>query len=296
MIPASRAAWSLLDDYAGPRPDPSQRLISVTSLIAPARIVRLTALHRAELPPDDPGSDTWKLLGTAVHAALEKAADHADPPALLIERREETTIPVDGISWTISGQIDVLESDGTLWDYKVTSAWSVSDGRQVKGEWAAQLNILKWLLERTGAAPKGLIRSVGVWAILRDWSASQAARDDNYPQSQEQAIPLPIWGDDETYQFILERLRAHEAARTALPECSAPERWARGGGYAVLRSVKAPRAERIFDRREDAERYRDEILSGKGLIEERHGKSVRCAQYCRVRDFCSQFKNSLDTR
>lgn len=296
MIPATRKAWTVRDPYTGPRADPSQRIISVTNLIAPPRIVRLTALHRNELPPEEPGADTWKLLGTAVHAALEKSAEITAPPPLLVEHRMESTVTVDGIPWTLSGQLDVLERDGVLWDWKVTSAWSVSDGRQGKGEWASQLNVLRWLLERTGAVPKGSIKGLAVWAILRDWSATQSRRDDGYPASQEVAIPLPIWSADEVDSYVMDRLRLHEAARTTLPDCTPAERWAKGAGFAVMRSQKSVRAERIFDRREDAERYIAEALGGKGYVEDRPGTAVRCASYCRVSSVCSQFKNSVDTR
>lgn len=292
MIPASRAAWTNLDDYQGPRPVPSERVISVTNLINAPRIVRLASLHRDELPGDVPGEDTFRLLGTAVHGALERAAKHANPPPLLVEHRAVTEVA----GWTLSGQIDVLEADGVLWDYKVTSAWSVSDGRQGKGEWAAQLNVLKWLLERTGTVPRGVIRSLAVWVICRDWSATQAGRDDGYPQSQEVAVPLPVWGDDETFRYVTERIALHEAARTKLPECTPAERWAKGGGFACMKSVKAQRAERIFDRREDAERYLAECMNGKGFVEDRPGVSVRCAKYCRVSTVCSQFKKTLDIR
>jgi hypothetical protein len=285
-VPASRAAWSRSDDYSGPRAGPSERIISVTNLINAPRIVRLASLYRAELPGDIPGEDTWRLLGTAVHGALERAAPSADPPPLLIEHRAATEVG----GWTLSGQIDVLEADGTLVDYKVTSAWSVSDGRQGKGEWASQLNVLKWLLERTGTVPRGTIRSLAVWVICRDWSATQAGRDDGYPQSQEIAVPLPIWGDDETYRYVTERIALHEAARTNLPECTPAERWARGGGFAVMKSVKSPRAERVFDRREDAERYLAEAMNGKGFIEARPGISVRCQRYCRCFSVCDQGK------
>lgn len=291
-VPASRAAWSKLDDYAGPRGGPDERVISVTGLIQAPRIFRLTALHRSELPPDEPGNDTWKLLGTAVHAALEKASKHADPPPLLIEQRVETMIG----GWKLSGQEDVLEADGTLVDYKCTSAWSVSDGREGRGEWSSQLNVLKWLLERTGTVPRGTIRSLAVWVICRDWSATQAGRDDGYPQSQEVAVPLPIWGDDETFRYVTERIALHEAARTKLPECTPAERWAKGGGFACMKSVKSPRAERVFDRKEDAERYLAECMNARGFIEARPGISVRCAKYCRVSTVCDQFKKSLDNR
>lgn len=289
-IPNTRRAWSRLDDYRGPRPEPSERLISVTSLISPPRIVRLTALHRSEIPPPVPGEDTWSLLGTAVHAALEKASSLTDPPPILVEHRCETQVS----GWTVSGQCDVLEADGTLWDWKVTSAYSVGMGG--KTEWECQLNTLRWLLERSGTVPKGTIRGLAVWAISRDWSEKQAQRDPGYPQAQECAIPCRMWSEDECFAYVTGRLALHEAARTELPLCTPEERWAKDAGFAVLRSPKAPRAERVFSTREDAERYQREILNGKGVIEERPGLSVRCARYCKINFACDQFKESLDIR
>jgi hypothetical protein len=293
------------DPYLGPRAGPSERLISVTSLINAPRIVRLLALHRAELPPDEVGSDTWKLLGTAVHSALQQAAEslktrvairEIDDPdfraPLLIEHRCETAVTVDGIPWTVSGQEDVLEADGTLWDWKITSAWSVSDGRRGKSDWECQLNVLRWLLERSGAVPRGTVRALAVWAILRDWNASQSRRDTGYPQSQEIDVPFPLWSLDEAQEYVTGRLRLHEAARRTLPDCTPEERWARDSGFAVMRSVKSLRAERIMPTREDAERYVAEILSGRGIVEERKGVSIRCASYCPVSTKCS-FAQSL---
>lgn len=295
MIPASRLAWSRLDSYRGPRPDPSQRLISVTSLINAPRIVRLTALHRDALPIAEPGTDTWALLGTAVHAALEASAACPDvPPPIHRELRCETTVTVDGVQWTISGQDDVLEADGTLWDYKVTSSYSVADGRKATGDWASQLNVLRWLLERSGAVPRGTVRSLAVWAILRDWSATQAARDESYPQGQEVGIPLPLWSDESVQSYVEGRIRLHEAARHSLPLCTPEERWARDAGFAVMKTKTSTRATAVLQTREAAERYLAEVLDGKGIIEERPGKSVRCARFCRVSNFCDQFKSTLD--
>ena len=292
MIPASRRAWSKLDTYTGPRAGPDERTISVTSLIAPPRQVRLLALHRDEIPPPEPGTDTWLLLGTAVHAALEAAAAKADPPPLLVEHREEVAVAVDGAEWRLSGQCDVLEADGTLWDYKTTSAYSVQSGG--KDEWTAQLNTLRWLLERSGAVPKGTIKALGIWAILRDWSASQARRDERYPQSQEVGIPIPLWGEEDARSYVVGRLRIHEAARRVLPECTAEERWAKGEGFAVLPTKTSPRAAAVLESREDAERYLSEVRDGKGVIEYRAGTSTRCAQFCAVKSFCSQGQSLLD--
>jgi hypothetical protein len=294
MIPASRRAWSKLDTYTGPRAGPGDRLISVTSLIAPPRQVRLLALHRDEIPPPEPGTDTWLLLGTAVHAALEAAAAKADPPPLLVEHRETISVAVDGSEWRLSGQCDVLEADGTLWDYKTTSAYSVQNGG--KAEWTAQTNALRWLLERSGAVPRGTIKALGIWAILRDWSASQARRDERYPQSKEVGIPTPLWSEEDARSYVVRRLRLHEAARRVLPECTAEERWAKGEGFAVLPTRTSPRAAAVLESREDAERYIAEVRDGKGVIEYRAGTSTRCAQHCPVASFCYQFKSLLDKR
>lgn len=301
-IPATRLAWSKLDLYSGPRPEPHERKISVTSLVAPPKIARLKSLHRDELPSSEPRyvngklvtPDTWALFGTALHAALEAAAKIADPPPLLVEKRLHATVTVEGVLWELSGQLDVQEADGILWDWKSTSAYSVSDGRKGKSEWETQLNVLSWLLTRNGhPRPSGL----AVYGFYRDWSRKLAGRDgSDYPEDDEGPVPIAHWTEAEQYGYVLERLRLHEAARHTLPDCNDVERWARGSGWAVLPSLKSPRAAAILETREDAERYLAEVRGGKGVIERRPGQSNRCADYCPVKDFCLQHKLELDNR
>jgi len=165
-----------------------------------------------------------------------------------------------------------------------------------KVEWERQLNVLRWLLERSGAVPRGTIRGLAVWAISRDWSEKQAQRDPGYPQAQECAIPCRMWSEDECYAYVTGRLALHEAARTALPECTPEERWARDSGWAVLKSAKSARADRIFPTEEEAKRYVKEVLIGRGILEYRPGTSNRCARFCKVNFACSFFKNQLDKR
>ena len=298
MIPASRLAWTRLDEYDGPRPSPAERIISVTNLVAPPRIVRLSVLHRDEVPSSAPRyengrlvtPDTWQVFGTALHSTLERAARSADPPPILVEHRLETQVN----GWTLSGKLDVFEADLTLWDWKSTSAYSVSEGRQGKGEWACQLNTLAWLLARTGhPRPKRL----AVWGFWKDWSSKMSDRNgDAYPEDDEGPVEVPLWSEEECYAYVTGRLALHEAARAELPLCTPEERWAKDAGFAVLKSPKAPRADRIFSTREDAERYRAEILNGRGIIEERPGTSNRCARYCKVNFACDFYQKSLDKR
>ena len=299
MIPASRLAWTLLDEYDGPRPSASERVISVTNLVSPPRIARLTALHRHELPSSAPRyengrlitPDTWAVFGTALHATLERAARQADPAPILVEHRLETQVTVEGVLWTLSGKLDVFEADLTLWDWKSGSAYSVSGCRKGKSEWACQLNVLAWLLTRNGyRRPKKL----AVWGFWKDWSKKMAARDAEYPQDDEGDVPIPLWTEDETYRYVLDRLALHEAARKALPECSPEERWAKGEGFAVLPTKTSPRAAAVLESREDAERYLSEVRDGKGVIEYRAGTSTRCAQFCAVKSFYSQGQSLLD--
>jgi len=301
-ISASRRAWSRLDSYAGPKPIPSERLISVTSLVAPPRIARLKSLNRASLPSQEPRyvngklqtPDTKALVGTAVHAALAEAARHADPPCILIEERMEATVTVEGCLWTVSGQLDVLEHDLTLIDWKNTSAYQVSDGRKGKSEWETQLNVLSWLLVRNGyQRPKRLLN----WGIFGDWSRKIAARSENdYPEDDECPVEAAHWSYEEQTDYVQARLRLHEAARHSLPDCTPEERWAKDAGWAVLASSKAPRAAAVYDNRETAERYLREVRGGKGVLEYRPGTSNRCASFCIVSAFCEQWKKELDKR
>jgi hypothetical protein len=301
MIPASRLAWTRLDEYDGPRPSPAERVISVTNLVSAPRIARLIALHRSELPSNAPRydggrlvtPDTWAVYGTALHSTLERAARAADPAPLLVEHRLETEVSVEGVLWKVSGKLDVFEADLTLWDWKSTSAYTVSEGRTGKGEWACQLNTLAWLLARNGH-PKP--RKLAVWGFWKDWSQKMADRDASYPQDDEGPVDVPLWTDDEQHAYVLDRLRLHEAARHSLPECSPEERWAKDAGFAVLKSAKSVRAERVLPTRQDAERYRDELLGGKGLIEERPGTSTRCLRYCPAKSVCDFAKSLLDSR
>ena len=302
MIPATRLAWSRLDLYSGPRPDPSDRTISVTTLVGPPRVARLKSLNRASLPSQEPRyvngklltPDTASLFGTALHAALEAAARLADPPPLLVEERLTASVTADGYTWTVSGQLDVLEADGTLWDWKSTSAYSVSDGRKGKSEWECQLNVLSWLLVRNGhARPK----SLAVWGFWKDWSRKIASRSENdYPEDDEGPVEVAHWSYDEQTDYVQARLRLHEAARHSLPDCTPEERWARDSGWAVLKSAKSARADRIFPTEEEAKRYVKEVLIGRGILEYRPGTSNRCARFCKVNFACSFFKNQLDKR
>ena len=246
--------------------------ISCTRLIAPARQVALQKKHSGEIV-EDVSDRVWSLLGQSVHHILERAANEDD----VVEERFYDCID----DWWISGQCDLI-SNNTLYDFKVTSVWSVLDG--AKTDWVNQLNVLHYLADDPS------IESLAIIAILRDWSRNRALKG-NYPKAQVVEIDIPLWTRQEQEAYILERIRKHKNAQNALKLgqeiawCTDEELWKRPDVFAVMKEGRKS-AVKLCDTEEDAE-SRVENLGGKHYVEYRKGEAVRCG-YCSVSEFCSQ--------
>jgi hypothetical protein len=236
-----RAIDLALDSYEGPRPGLLDRIVSVTDLIQPVRIQILKRTHRDEIV-EDYADLLWAMEGTALHSWIARANSMDDQ---WFNMRLECYY---FRNWKLSGELDEYDPvSKTIRDFKRTSAWSVIRG---KDEWAAQLNIYAWLMERchpTLYATK--VEHLEVHAMCRDWSEHNT-KVKGYPQSQHVTIEIPMWGYEATEAFIEDRISALEAGILALPLCTDEERWKSGKIY------------------------------------------KRCAKYCAVRDFCTQFKES----
>ena len=258
--------------------------ISVTELLSPPQIVQLRAKHDAEIE-QDASEMVWSLFGTAVHNVLEHGKDDHH----IVEERIFTD--VDG--WRISGQIDLQEiyEDGiAIKDYKVTSAWAV---QAEKAEWHNQLNIYAWLVEKA----KGVeVKSLQIVAIIRDWSRRDAVNKEGYPQAPIATIDIPIWPFQQREDLVLSRLNHHSEASLSvqigheLPECTAEDMWERPTTYAV-KKTGGVRAKRVFDSRSEAETFLKTVKDHE--IETRHGGRTRCASFCNVSQFCSQYQQYL---
>src|SRR3990167_726063 len=153
--------WS--NKYGLPQPlasaimnDPYEAVgyISVTGLIKPPRIRLLEKRHKEEIV-EDVSEHIWRLLGQSVHSVLERADT--------FNHFSEERMVADVLGWQVSGQPDLLDPDGILSDYKVTSVYSFLLGD--KPEWQAQLNLYVWLYRKHGWEAKG----AQIVAILRDW-------------------------------------------------------------------------------------------------------------------------------
>lgn len=243
--------------------------ISVTQLIGPARKVALEITHADEIT-EDASDRIWSLMGQSIHAILERANRKG-----IAERR--LSIEIEG--WKISGGMDLYDEDGTLTDYKTTSAYAVKDGG--KDEWEKQLNVYAEILRANGSQVKAL----KVVALLRDWSKMEAKRNPEYPQAQVAILSVPLWPEEIAKRYIRERVIVHQQARISLPLCTDDERWARPDVWAVMKKGQK-KAVKLHGSAESASLHanQDPSLS----VVHRPGVNTRCENYCSVAKFCTQ--------
>jgi hypothetical protein len=244
--------------------------ISVTDLIAPPRQRALLAQHADEVS-EDAADCIWRLLGSAVHEILHRAE---------LEALAEHRLYLDVEGWTVSGAMDrfAFLPNGTLQDYKISSAWAVRDGG--KDDWRAQLNLYALLLRHHGFT----VDAAEVVVLIRDWRRAEALRyGPSYPQQQVAVIPIPLWEPDRAQAYLVERVRLHQAARVTLPLCTAEDRWQRPDVYAVMKAGRKSAVQLC-----DTEREATELAAADPRLSvvKRPGASVRCESYCAVAPFC----------
>jgi hypothetical protein len=279
---------SVLNAIKRPEYTKGKANMSVTELISSPRITQLKRRHWSELE-EDASSMVWSLFGSAIHKVLEhgKADNH------IIEQR--LFAQVDG--WTISGAIDLQEyyEDGIIVsDYKTTGSWAATNG---KDDWERQLNIYAFLVEYNKKIP---VTKLQIVAIVRDWSAREAAYKEDYPKAPIVVIPIPLWPMEQRIEFIRSRISAHSEAEFAsdtgeeLPECTPSEMWEKQASYAVIKEGNV-RAKAVYSTMEDAEAGRKELKDpDKYVIQVRPGERTRCAGYCQISKFCTQYQRWLD--
>lgn len=253
--------------------------ISCTELLNSPRIVQLKRKHWDDVE-QDASEMVWQLFGSAIHQILE----HGKGENHLIEER----LFAEFSGWVLSGAIDLqtVTPEGIeISDYKTTSAWAVMNE---KADWTYQLNIYAHLVETVKKIP---VTGLSIVAIIRDWSAREAKKD-SYPQAPIVTIPITLWPAEDREQFIQSRLSAHAAAmfeadtEGTLPECTPEEMWERPSTWAIKKEGGV-RAKAVYSTKEEAE-----LNLTKGyFIESRPGERVRCASYCQVAPWCSQYQS-----
>ena len=256
--------------------------LSATQLLNSPKIVALTKKFEDEIE-QDVSDMVWSIFGTAIHGVLEHGKDDNH----IVEERLHAEIG----GWKISGAVDLQivtgENTVSIRDYKTTSAWAVMNE---KIEWEQQLNIYAWLVE---ANKRVVVDSLGIVAIIRDWSRREAAKNEDYPQSPVKELPIKLWSYEDRQNFIEDRLVAHSEAEFALdadedlPDCTPEEMWEKPSVWAV-RKVGNVRAKSLHNTEEEANAALE--AAGKGFeIEYRPGERTRCANFCPVSNWCQQW-------
>jgi len=251
---------------------------TATGLLKPARMAQL--LKQDVEVEEDAADRMHSLFGQVVHGVLERAAEELIGEGYLVEDRFSSNFEVDGKVYVISAQVDLFNpATGVLSDYKCTSVAASQYG--LKAEHKYQINLQAELLRRHNY---NVAHGEAV-LLLKDWSKERT--HEGYPTLPTTIQQVPLMPPNEIVAWVEERIRAHVAAETSLPDCTDEERWARPS-FALMKDLSAKRATRVFDTKEEAEAF---LLTekGKGLtLVERAGESVRCLRYCPARTFCKQ--------
>lgn len=262
--------------------------LSVTQLLNSPKIVALTKKFDDEIE-QDVADMVWSIFGTAIHGVLEHGKDENH----VVEQRIHTHH--DG--YNISGAIDlqIMENGSVaIRDYKTTSAWAVMNE---KPEWEQQLNVYAWLIEKEKKEP---VSSLGIVAIIRDWSRRDAETREGYPPAPIKEIAIPLWSFEEREAYVSARISAHSACEFAielgdsLPDCSPEEMWEKPAFWAV-KKIGGVRAKAVFSSEEEANQTQSEL--GKDyMVEHRPGERTRCEKFCQVNTYCQQYRDYLSTK
>ena len=260
--------------------------LSVTQLLNSPKIVALTKKFDDEIE-QDASEMVWSIVGSAIHNFLEHGKDDNH----IIEQR----IHVEHDGWLLSGAVDlqIVNPDGVdVRDYKFTSVWAAMNE---KPEWENQLNSYAWLIERVKKVP---VTSLGIVAMLRDWTQREKDQKENYPEAPIKELPIRLWSMEEREAYISSRIALHSACEFALetdgdlPDCTPEEMWEKPTVWAV-RKIGNKRAHSLYDTEELAKSALEE-LGDKYEMEVRKGERTRCKNYCPVNTWCIQYKNYVE--
>lgn len=269
---------------------------SVTSLIQPPRIVQLQKRYAEELdklPMTDEFIEQQlsSFQGNAIHERfrimLYRFINKYPNSGYLIERRMWDRI----CGRKISGQFDAYRH-GALYDFKTTSVWKLIFGQYTS--WEEQLNIYAYLLKTCGLDVSVLY----IIAWFTDWDKWKVNQK-GYPKKRIQQILINnMWKESEQKQYLEHRIELHKQNENRsdddLMPCTSEEMWSKNTSYAVVQpgGKRAIRTKDLYTR-EDAENYIKNSKNpdkDKWYVETREGERTRCANWCRYKDYCSQWK------
>jgi len=274
---------------------------SITGLAQPAQQAQLMARNEYNVDVTD---QVWSILGTAVHAILERMG--GKEKGIITEQRIFMNMNHEHKKLIISGAIDRAEKiDGTeahcIKDFKITKVWAVTHG--VKADWLMQGNCYKILLESIGIK----VEKIQIECLLKDWNVRDLVINRKkgafYPECQIHVVDVPLLPAKEVFAYLQDRIAIHEKASQLpsweLPECTEEERWCRDSKY-VVRKIGSDRAlpkAGNFETMADAEEFKEARKDSEDCEAVfRPGASKRCESFCPVNHLCHQYNSKINPK
>jgi hypothetical protein len=262
------------NDPYDPNDGGQQSDFTITGLLQPARISQM--MKTANLV-EDAADLLFSLQGQLIHDMLQRAAKDLEPMGWIIEKRFYKTYIVDDKPYVVSAKIDAFDSiEGLLTDYKYSTMAAAT--HDIKPEHLWQVNFQAELLRSHGFE----VRKASVTILMRDWSAMRHPA----PPAPVVMKSVTMLKSEQINAWVVERIRAHVAAQTTLPECTNEEKWSRPT-FALMKTKDMKRATKVCDTRAEAEWMVHTSHQGY-LIVERPGIPIRCQRYCPVREICPE--------
>jgi len=295
--------------------DDRTNVISATGLLKSIRQIVLAQQNKHLAKTVDIADLVPSRMGSAIHTGCEEAwSDNknvlealklfgaADSVTGSIKVNPETVTPgempvyveqraeKEVLNIIISGKYDLV-LDGVLNDYKSTSVWTyIYDSGA--DNYTKQGSIYKWL-----SPDKITSDIVNINYIFTDWSAARAKQDgQKYPQQRVLTKAYPLWGTQETEQWITNKLASYlsliDSPQEDLPECTDQELWASETVYKYYKNANnTARSTKNFATMDEAV-MRNSADGNVGLVKEVPGE-VKACRYCSVVGICTQAETML---
>lgn len=301
------AVWLAHDDYEY---STKQKTISVTTLLKPTRqLIIQSRMTEAEATVDI-SLLLASQIGTAIHAAIEKAwlynykesmealgypkkvieaikvnSSTINPDAINIITEKRVERPID--NWIITGCPDLI-CDGSVHDIKGTKV-NTYIKKTKEHDHKLQLSIYKWQQPDVIIEPTGYIEYV-----FTDWSLIKSYHTKDYPQLPVLQHKIHLLDNNKTEQFIRDKLNELEkyadTPEPNLPLCNDRELWRDPPTYQYFSSPTNNRASKNFKTMTEANSWA--MQKGKGVVKQKPSKALACL-WCSAAPKCSQFKQLL---
>lgn len=310
-IPLPLAVFLATDDY-----DYDPTAISATALMKPIRQLVLTKRVNPEDNPIDIAGLVSSRMGSAIHAAIEKAwlnpkqalkalgmpaklADNViinpskpmlelNPNAIPVYMEQRAYRQVG--DYRVSGKFDFV-AEGRVQDFKSTSVYSYLNQTNAT-KYALQGSLYRWL------NPDIIHKDdMVVNYIFTDWSAADAKQKPEYPQARVLTQRIHLISVEETQAYVEAKLKQIEKYKDAkeedIPYCTDEDLWRKETvwKYYKHKDKTGGRSTKNFDSSADA--YARLAEDGyTGIVVEVKGQVVAC-RYCNAFSVCTQKDNYL---